>query len=450
MNSKEAELISTIEKSISSYKKSKAFIGYWDAGGFADVMDQTRENIVNLANTSPNEARKLMLDLIKTHAKVIERSDDSNGYIGNFYAQCMEDFGKIFLKLSVDIKEIVKLVCDLFMHDNYGVMGNVISDFKDVLREEGLELLKKNFLELASPRGLEEVKKKAETKFEKEKAKGELDEDDNLQEEVNKKVEYYLDNIERGLAHIADCRNDVDEYIQAQSFHGGLYEYDYLAIAKRMINHARYGEALEWLDKLSKPITTWRDDYLKLKISALSLSGELETAQQERIAWFQADFKYDLYEEILKNANDTFREQFRKQSIEKAFEHKDIYAAIDFLMQLDEVEKCAEFVLLKAESINGAYYELLRPMAKILRNNYPLASTILYRKLTEHSLAKAVSKYYQYAAKDLIACHELSSQITDFGSHKNHEAYFKEIQEKHQRKCAFWDIFYPLMKRKMR
>ena len=56
-------------------------------------------------------------------------------------------------------------------------------------------------------------------------------------------------------------------------------------------------------------------------------------------------------------------------------------------------------------------------------------------------LEQAKSKYYDYAAKDLIVCALLSSHIVDWQSYDNHGIYFQQIEEKHKRKQRFWETY---------
>jgi hypothetical protein len=72
---------------------------------------------------------------------------------------------------------------------------------------------------------------------------------------------------------------------------------------------------------------------------------------------------------------------------------------------------------------------------------------ILCSKLLENILNKGSSKYYKYAAKDLVGCYKLSTKIADFREYKKHEDYFAKIQEKHKKKRAFWKTYDPLFEK---
>lgn len=74
----------------------------------------------------------------------------------------------------------------------------------------------------------------------------------------------------------------------------------------------------------------------------------------------------------------------------------------------------------------------------MLQNTDPIAATLLYRKMIEPVLDETKSKYYNYAAKDLVTCGVLNFKIANWGTLQNHEEYLKAIEIKHKRKVSFW------------
>lgn len=67
-----------------------------------------------------------------------------------------------------------------------------------------------------------------------------------------------------------------------------------------------------------------------------------------------------------------------------------------------------------------------------------MTATLLYRKMLQAVVDGAKSKYYNYGAKDLLACENLSREITDWEIYDNHDKYLKELGIKHKRKVSFW------------
>ena len=69
----------------------------------------------------------------------------------------------------------------------------------------------------------------------------------------------------------------------------------------------------------------------------------------------------------------------------------------------------------------------------------PLAATLLYRELVQATLDKATTKYYKYAAKDLVECDTLAERIEDWESFQTHEDYIDTLREENKRKVRFWE-----------
>lgn len=396
------KIISMLKKEISALKRSKKFVDYYESGDFADRLDQLRLGIVSdLMQKSPAHAMELMLEFLDLHDNTLNRVDDSNGSVGDVFREACCDLGKICEQVSKPIQEIVDLVFTRFMANGYGVYDELIGHLKTSLTDEGLKLLQKKF-----------------------------------EDAHNAKNTY---EITRGLKNIADCQKDVDAYIRACSFTDKPSAHNHLDIAKRLIEHWRSEEALQWLDTMDiPPDHGWQQDRRHLKIEALELKGDYEKAQTERLNWFEETLNPDLYGQILKHAKPEFKEPFRKESLERAFQFQDPHLGLEFLMSIQEFEESAKLVRLKGDQLHGRQYYTLRPTANILSDIDPLAATLVYRKLIEPVLEEAKSKYYTYAAKDLVTCGILSPKIMDWGTHQNHESYFKSLEEKNKRKVSFW------------
>ncbi len=61
--------------------------------------------------------------------------------------------------------------------------------------------------------------------------------------------------------------------------------------------------------------------------------------------------------------------------------------------------------------------------------------------MIEPVLEETKSKYYNYAAKDLVTCDVLDATITGWKELQRHNEYFKEIEMKRKRKISFWSEY---------
>ena len=395
-----------IKKEITSLKRSSKFVDYYESDSLADRLNNLRLRIVNDFNAkSPKIAFEMMLDFLDMHKNTLERVDDSNGTVSGVFFTACDDLGSLARQVNLpNNQELVEIIFTRFINNDYSIYDSIIHSFKDVLKDQDFDLLK-------------------------EKLK-------NAENDKNALT------IKHGLKSIADCQNDVDEYIAACAFEDGICAHDHLDIAKRLIKHWRPKEALKWLDNMETPINhSWQKDKKDLKIQALELDGNYEQAQKERLLWFSETLSPKLYGEILKAAKPDFKETFQSDAVKKAFQFPEPHGAMSFLVQIQEFEEVAKFVHARFNELNGRQYYTLRPAADLLQNTDPIAATLLYRKMIEPVLDETKSKYYNYAAKDLVICGVLNSKIANWGTLQNHGEYLKVIETKHKRKISFWSEY---------
>ena len=403
----DTQLVATIKKELSSLKRSKSYVDYYESGGLAGRIDELRLSIVrDLQKKSPEKAMDMMIKLLDESKHTLERSDDSNGEIQSVFIQATQDCGSIAKFVSRPIEDFVDIVFVLFMNNEYVVSQEIILAFKDALQEQGLLLLQKRF------------------------------------ESSLHNHEYY--RLRNGLQQIADCLQDVDAYIRACLSTGPLRTHDCIEIARRFVQHNRPQEALNYTEIAMNDLDlshSWYDDVLAIKIDALELKGDFKIAQEELIAWFMRKLDGKIYDQILQHMKSELYEDFIKAALQQAFTCNSIFTAINFLMHMKNLQELSNFIFIRLDDIKGDGYYTLRPAADALRNDYPLAAILLYRKMMQSILEQAKSKYYDYAAKDLIDCALLSSHIVDWQSYDNHEIYFQHIEEKHKRKPRFWETY---------
>ena len=146
MNQVKNFIFETTKKRLASLKRVKRFIDYYDSREFSADIDDLREMILELSRQDPATGFDMMLDFINTHEKVIERCDDSGGYIAYVYLAACQDLGTIGKSLNLDLNDAVNLVFNMCTNNHYGIFDDIISDFKDILGDVGLEILKSKFL----------------------------------------------------------------------------------------------------------------------------------------------------------------------------------------------------------------------------------------------------------------------------------------------------------------
>jgi hypothetical protein len=112
--------------------------------------------------------------------------------------------------------------------------------------------------------------------------------------------------------------------------------------------------------------------------------------------------------------------------------------ALAFFKEWPDQNRAAQLVLARASEINGNAYYLLDPAARLIEGKHPLAATLLRRAMIEDTLAGAKSTRYKHAARHLLECSSLASNIRDFGTFETHDVFVARLRTRHARKSGFW------------
>lgn len=405
------KIAAVIKKEITSLKRSSRFVDYRESSELATRLDTLRESIMrDLLPQSANEAQKLMLAFLELDEVTLERVDDSGGWVGDSFRYACEDFGKILALGDSSVEERAKLVLQKHQKNDYSVFDRIITCCKDALGIEGLNWLKAKLQELYPAA--------------KEGFHGQW-------------------SIIFGLKEIADCQDDIEEYIEACKLEDKIQAHEYIEIVKRLIKQGRGQNALEWLAKsnIDSDDRRFYDDYRRQRIDALELVGEHAKFQQECTAWFEETLSNTLYKRIIAKSDAEFKSSFKKRALDLALSYREIYSALHFLQEVEEYKLLGKLVKERVKDINGDFYYSLRPISDALKESDALAATLLYRKMAEAVLAKAKSKYYNYVTKDLVSCYQLSNKVEDWGEFVPHNEYISELLEEHKKKRSFLDNY---------
>jgi len=126
------------------------------------------------------------------------------------------------------------------------------------------------------------------------------------------------------------------------------------------------------------------------------------------------------------------------KALDYALTYPSALSALHFLIHWPALDHAAQLVTSRADEMDGDHYEILTPTAEALSANYPLAATLVLRAMIDFALGAARSKRYRHAARHLLECESLASQIDDFDQFDPHVTYVANLKAKHGRKQSFW------------
>jgi tetratricopeptide (TPR) repeat protein len=400
-------LVKTLATEIDAVRASRHFYGYRESNVLAQELDRIRQGITEyLLPAQPRAAAELLGRLIRLDANVYERSDDSDGVIGDAIGEAVTDCGRAWAAVPErDPKVLAGEVFNLFTTDEYGARSEVITAFSEALGTSGLDELERMVRERLdhAPAG---------------------------------KYGYRQRALTIALENIADARGDVDGYIAAQRLAGteGAAVQD---IGERLLAAGRLEEALQWLDRADIPEHN-RGDIGPLKVDILDRLGRTEDAQAVRWSIFATSLSADILDEYLGRLPEDVVAEARQRAIATACRHPDVHQSLPLLAELSP-DIAAELVHMRLGEIRGEAYWTLRPVAERLRESHPVAAILLYRQMADAVLQRGQSQYYDHAVRDLIAAERLVPKVEDWLDHRPQEAYRQHVGTEHRQKRAFWE-----------
>lgn len=318
---------------------------------------------------------------LSTAERVLPRIDDSSGRLQEVYRNAAEALPGLIERLpAAERGSIPGLLLPLALADEYGFLSTAIAEILARLPANAVADLDNRLAEAARSQsaimeGEKDWRKRAQA-----------------------------DRLIRLRQAIADCRNDVDVFIDLEKSRPDA-RCDTMAIAERLADAGRHREALEWARQRERSAVRHLsyDDLAdgvgprdiveiirtRLEVRILEAMGERAAAQELRWKTFEATLAAAMLRDHLAHLADF--EEF--DALDKAFAFAlgaaQKYRALSFLLAWPRLDLAAKLVIERREGWEGRHYETLAVAAQTLEANHPLAATILSRPPRRHSHARA-------------------------------------------------------------
>lgn len=431
-NHSSAELAREVRKRLSSIARAKTFIDWRKVKATkADLETQRRTIVEIIAPHDPAEAFDLMWQFLAIADTLFGRSDDGSGSLVQSFHQAGTDAGIVAKAAKIDAHILAEKVFKAFQDNGYGQFDRLITAMAPALGNEGLEYLKTLFV--AWSKEPNEKLAKNDRRVIGWSSAGEIYEDEVY---GNKDL-----TIRIALQEIADAQNDVDAYIaqQPEKTHGApMIAAD---IANRLLSAGRAEEALAALDKVE---TRGRDDvpfeWQLARTEALEALERNDEAQEFRWTCFEQSLNDEHLRAYVRRLPDFDDIEAEERAFAFVEVFPDANRALRFFLRWPSLAEAAKLVTARAAELDGDYYELMSPAAEALSTKHPLAATILLRSMIDFTLESGRSSRYKHAARHLVECRSLASQIEDFGGIRPHDAYIADLTREHGRKSGFWSL----------
>ncbi len=427
------EVAADVRKRFASLRRSTSFVDWRKQRALVKDLSGLLSMVQTVvAPQDPSEAFDLLWSFLLLAPSIHERTDDSNGSVGDVLCDAVNMIAQISPRIEIDGKTLAERILDAVADAGYGEFDGIIPATADALGEEGLEHLKAITKEwqAAAP---------SEQELEQYRVYGLSS---SPEEAVLRNKQLTASVI---LADIADAQGDVDAYMARYSTEQLTYGTIAPDVARRLLDADRVEEAYDIImgaraAEEGKSFRMFRYDLDRVYEVCLERQGKTDELKDHLWDSFQqtlSDRSLRAYLKLLPDFDDI---EVEEKALDLAMDHPHLGAAVNFLIGWPAHQRAARIVLSRADALDGNSYGTLSTAADTLEAEHPLAATILRRAMIEDTLDGAKSKRYRHAARHLAECASCDAAIEDYHSLPVHEAFVETLKQKHGRKYGFWKL----------
>lgn len=413
-------LLPYLQRQVSQLVTSQAYIDYRSAQGFSERLEQLLVDICDLAEADAAQALALLDQLLEHHGDMLERVDDSDGYLGDALGAAVELWLAVASTLRCEQPEARDWVADVCaLHDNndYGCFDDILSLSHSLLTAQELRTLAANFAQAARSA---------------------------IATHSGDGYNHQAADACIGLRAVAEALSDIELYEQATLLTSPQPNPLQL---QQLIEYALRIDALERADYwLQQP--QWRADqrlHAQLHNQLLKHQGNLGQLKHNLLQAYQQSpslFNLEAYWEYA----DPAERQAVSQQIKQQFNaDSDPSEAIQLLLFINAVDQAAEYLIEHHTRLQGRWYgTLLNWLEHFEAAGQTLASILCYRLLLNDLLDRGYSRAYHHGARYFHKLLQLDATQPDYRGLDNAQSYIATLQNKHWRKRSFWnDAGYP-------
>ncbi len=427
------KLAHEIKKRLTTLGRSTASVDWHGIKDLAADLDTQRRLICEkVAPASPQEAFELMWRFLELAESVFARADDGSGTVIGIFQQACLDLGPLAQSAQLAPQALAEQIVHGILNNGYGQYDDLIPTLRTALGPDGLRHLRTLLTQVAAEPPAE-IDPKDRRIIGYSLLNGPTYEDAFAERHRRDAIRY-------ALKAVADAMGDVDAYI-AQ--HGDERRVPAVAaeIAIRLLKAGRPEEALAAIDAVEeRPGGCIPVEWELTRMAALEALNRRDDAQAFRLDRFHRSLNADHLRAYLKRLPDFDDIEAEDAAMRHALDFHDVHKGLAFLVEWPRLDAAADLILSRQTQIDGDHYEILTPAAAKLEAKYPLAATVILRKMIDFALDQGRSARYRHAARHLADCASLSKRIDDFGSLPDHGAYVASLKSTHGLKSGFWSV----------
>ena len=400
------ETVKRFKTKLFGLKRLRRFIRWGESATFAREL----ADFLNDLKTSVEDPRvgvELVSSFYEADHGVLGNCDDSSGHVGDLFRYDAKDLFVSYASRCDDNEWLADLVLRLIRKDDYGVRDSLLNCAAEYLPESAMR------------RMVEHLWVSAEKES----------------DEYGKRHFFLL------VEALARQLKDAPLFEKARiTAWGGPSTAACIDIAQVYLESGDAKTALSWLERIPAEETFKAYEKNRLLLEVYGKLGYRE--KQTEIAWriFRCSRSEITLATLLEIIGEGEREQViagEAQAIlrEELLSYPDTY----FLISVGRMVEAADYLLARAEQLNGDFYDSLLPLADAMeKDDRMLVASVIYRALLDSILRRAQSKHYSHGVRYLKKLDRMSGSVSDWLGIISHANYLAGLPQAHGRKFAFW------------
>jgi len=401
--------IQRFKKKLASLKSSRHFIDWRGSSAFARKLGMLLQDL-KAGVTDPLTGVELVAKFYETDAGVFGHCDDSSGHVGEVFRYDAKELFVEYASRCTEKIKVANIILKLNLNDDYGIRDTLVDCAGDCLPEPVIRSM------------ISELQKQA----------------DNEKDEYKKR--HHLMLIESLAQQIRDAK--LFEKTRIASW-GKSSTAAFVDIARVYLESGDVETAYSWVKKIPEGETfqTYERDQLLLEI--YRKQGDTEKLTDLLYRKFNSHHSTDTLQALLDVIGNDKQDEVIANEVALILESSTLRESdAEFLISIEKIDEAEEYLLKRADQLNGDYYVSLLSLAKAMESEKRnLAASLIYRSLLVSILERGYTKAYPHGIRYLKKLDNLTTAITDWKKFNDHETFKNQIFQSHGRKRSFWSKY---------
>ncbi len=403
------ENIQRFKKKLSGLKRSRRFIDWRGAAGFARELEVLLQDL-KAGVDDPFTGVELVAAFYGADNTIFEMCDDSSGNIGDVFRYDAKELFVDYASRCADKDKIADIILKVNTKDSYGIRDTLIDCAGECLPGDVIRTMIATLQKWA----------------------------DREKDEYGKR--HHLMLIESLARQIKDAK--LFEKTRIASW-GKLSTAALIDIARVYLESGEVETAHSWLKKIPESETFQAYDRDKLLEEIYQKQGDSEKLTELLYQKFRSYPSTDTLQALLDVIGHDKRDEVITAEaglilVSATLRESDA----EFLISIGKIDEAEEYLLGLAEQFNGDHYGSLLSLAETMETeNRHLVTSLMYRSLLISILERGYTKAYPHGIRYLKKLDKLATNVADWKEFNHHEAFKEHIIQAHGRKRSFWSKY---------